>query len=35
MFDLPALDGLEKRPRLKILSLERFGEDLRILARPA
>jgi diaminohydroxyphosphoribosylaminopyrimidine deaminase/5-amino-6-(5-phosphoribosylamino)uracil reductase len=35
MFDLPALDGLEKRPRLRILSLERFGEDLRILARPA
>ena len=35
MFDLPAVDGLEKRPRLKILSLERFGEDLRILARPA
>ena len=35
MFDLPALDGLDKRPRLKILSLERFGEDLRILARPA
>lgn len=35
MFELPAVDGLEKRPRLKILSLERFGEDLRILARPA
>src|SRR5688572_25440844 len=35
MFDLPALEGLDKRPRLKILSLERFGEDLRILARPA
>jgi diaminohydroxyphosphoribosylaminopyrimidine deaminase/5-amino-6-(5-phosphoribosylamino)uracil reductase len=35
MFDLPALEGLEKRPRLKILSLERFGDDLRILARPA
>jgi diaminohydroxyphosphoribosylaminopyrimidine deaminase / 5-amino-6-(5-phosphoribosylamino)uracil reductase len=35
MFDLPAVDGLEKRPRLKILSLERLGEDLRILARPA
>jgi diaminohydroxyphosphoribosylaminopyrimidine deaminase / 5-amino-6-(5-phosphoribosylamino)uracil reductase len=35
MFDLPALDGLEKRARLKILSLERFGEDLRIVARPA
>lgn len=35
MFDLPALEGLEKRPRLKVLSLERFGDDLRILARPA
>ena len=35
MFDLPAVEGLEKRPRLKILSLERFGDDLRILARPA
>jgi len=35
MLDLPAFDSLEKRLRLKILSLERVGEDLRILARPA
>jgi diaminohydroxyphosphoribosylaminopyrimidine deaminase/5-amino-6-(5-phosphoribosylamino)uracil reductase len=35
MLDLPAFDSLERRLRLKILSLERLGEDLRILARPA
>ena len=35
MLDLPAVDALGKRLRLKILSLERFGEDLRIVARPA
>ena len=35
MLDLPAVDALEKRLSLKILSLERFGEDLRIVARPA
>jgi diaminohydroxyphosphoribosylaminopyrimidine deaminase / 5-amino-6-(5-phosphoribosylamino)uracil reductase len=35
MFDLPPFSELEKRPRLKILGLERFGDDLRILARPA
>jgi diaminohydroxyphosphoribosylaminopyrimidine deaminase/5-amino-6-(5-phosphoribosylamino)uracil reductase len=35
MLDLPAFDSLETKLRLKILSLERFGEDLRILARPA
>jgi diaminohydroxyphosphoribosylaminopyrimidine deaminase/5-amino-6-(5-phosphoribosylamino)uracil reductase len=35
MLDIPAVDSLEKRLRLKILSLERLGEDLRILARPA
>jgi diaminohydroxyphosphoribosylaminopyrimidine deaminase/5-amino-6-(5-phosphoribosylamino)uracil reductase len=35
MLDLPAFDSLEKRLRLKILSAERLGEDLRILARPA
>lgn len=34
MVDLPPV-GLEKRPRLKTLSVERFGDDLRILARPA
>jgi diaminohydroxyphosphoribosylaminopyrimidine deaminase/5-amino-6-(5-phosphoribosylamino)uracil reductase len=35
MLDLPAVDALEKKLSLKILSLERFGEDLRIVARPA
>jgi diaminohydroxyphosphoribosylaminopyrimidine deaminase/5-amino-6-(5-phosphoribosylamino)uracil reductase len=35
MLDLPAVDALGKRLRSKILSLERFGEDLRIVARPA
>jgi diaminohydroxyphosphoribosylaminopyrimidine deaminase/5-amino-6-(5-phosphoribosylamino)uracil reductase len=35
MLDLPAFESLEERPRLKILSLDRFGDDLRILARPA
>lgn len=34
MLDLPAVDALEKKLSLKILSLERFGEDLRIVARP-
>jgi diaminohydroxyphosphoribosylaminopyrimidine deaminase / 5-amino-6-(5-phosphoribosylamino)uracil reductase len=35
MFDLPAVKRLEEKRRLKILSLDRCGEDLRILARPA
>ena len=35
MFDLPAFESLERRVALKILSLERLGTDLRILARPA
>jgi diaminohydroxyphosphoribosylaminopyrimidine deaminase / 5-amino-6-(5-phosphoribosylamino)uracil reductase len=35
MMDLAPFAGLEKRPRLTILRLDRFGEDLRILARPA
>ena len=35
MLDLPAFAALENRLRLRVLSLERFGEDLRILARPA
>jgi len=35
MLDLPPFSELEKRPRLKILGLERFGDDLRVLARPA
>jgi diaminohydroxyphosphoribosylaminopyrimidine deaminase/5-amino-6-(5-phosphoribosylamino)uracil reductase len=35
MLDLPSCEGLEKRLRLRILSLERLGEDLRVIARPA
>jgi len=35
MFDLPAFGSLDERLKLRILSLERLGEDLRILARPA
>jgi diaminohydroxyphosphoribosylaminopyrimidine deaminase/5-amino-6-(5-phosphoribosylamino)uracil reductase len=35
MLDLPAFASLEKRLKLSIVSLERLGEDLRILARPA
>jgi diaminohydroxyphosphoribosylaminopyrimidine deaminase/5-amino-6-(5-phosphoribosylamino)uracil reductase len=35
MVDLPAFESLQGRPALKILSLDRVGEDLRILARPA
>ena len=35
MLDLPAFESLEKRPRLKLLSTERVGDDLRLLARPA
>ena len=35
MLDLPAFESLETRPKLKVLSLDRVGEDLRILARPA
>jgi len=35
MLDLPAFDSLEKKLKLRVLSLDRFGEDLRILARPA
>ncbi|HVJ10165.1 MAG TPA: RibD family protein, partial [Burkholderiales bacterium] len=34
MFDLPAFGSLDARIKLKVLSLERLGEDLRILARP-
>ena len=33
MVDLPGFDDLEKRPKLKIHSLERIGDDIRILAR--
>jgi diaminohydroxyphosphoribosylaminopyrimidine deaminase/5-amino-6-(5-phosphoribosylamino)uracil reductase len=35
MLDLPGFESLEKRPRLRILSVERLDEDLRIVARPA
>jgi len=35
MVDLAPFSELEQRPRLKILALDRFGDDLRILARPA
>ena len=31
--DLPATDGLDNRPKLKIQSLDRIGDDIRILAR--
>jgi hypothetical protein len=35
MLDLPAVRGLEERPRLRLVSVERLGDDLRIVARPA
>jgi len=35
MVDLAPFRELEQRPRLNILALDRFGDDLRILARPA
>jgi diaminohydroxyphosphoribosylaminopyrimidine deaminase/5-amino-6-(5-phosphoribosylamino)uracil reductase len=35
MLDLPAFDALEKRVKLEVLSLDRLGDDVRILARPA
>jgi diaminohydroxyphosphoribosylaminopyrimidine deaminase / 5-amino-6-(5-phosphoribosylamino)uracil reductase len=35
MLDLPAFSRLEERPRLSVVSVDRVGEDLRILARPA
>jgi diaminohydroxyphosphoribosylaminopyrimidine deaminase/5-amino-6-(5-phosphoribosylamino)uracil reductase len=35
MVDLPAVAALRDRRSLKILSVDRLGEDLRILARPA
>jgi diaminohydroxyphosphoribosylaminopyrimidine deaminase/5-amino-6-(5-phosphoribosylamino)uracil reductase len=34
MLDLPAFGSLDARIKLNVLSLERLGEDLRILARP-
>ena len=33
MVDLPGFDKLDMRPKLKIQSLERIGDDIRILAR--
>jgi diaminohydroxyphosphoribosylaminopyrimidine deaminase/5-amino-6-(5-phosphoribosylamino)uracil reductase len=35
MFDLPPSASLQERLSLKIVSVERVGEDLRLLARPA
>ena len=35
MVDLPAIASLENRISLRTLSVDRFGNDLRILARPA
>jgi diaminohydroxyphosphoribosylaminopyrimidine deaminase/5-amino-6-(5-phosphoribosylamino)uracil reductase len=35
MLDLPGFETLDQRPRLELRSLDRVGEDLRILARPA
>jgi diaminohydroxyphosphoribosylaminopyrimidine deaminase/5-amino-6-(5-phosphoribosylamino)uracil reductase len=35
MLDLPAFASLEQRLKLKLVSVERLGEDLRLLARPA
>jgi len=35
MLDLPAVGALEERLKLELVSLDRLGEDLRILARPA
>src|SRR3954466_7434947 len=35
MVDLPALASLDQRPRMTIVSIERLGEDVRLVARPA
>ena len=35
MLDLPAFTSLDARLRLRMLSVERLGDDLRLLARPA
>ena len=35
MLDLPAARALDERLKLKLVSLDRLGDDLRILARPA
>jgi diaminohydroxyphosphoribosylaminopyrimidine deaminase/5-amino-6-(5-phosphoribosylamino)uracil reductase len=34
MLDLPAFHSLDRRPRLALRSVERIGEDLRIVGRP-
>ncbi len=35
MLDLPAVSALEDRRRLRLVSLEQLGEDVRLVARPA
>jgi diaminohydroxyphosphoribosylaminopyrimidine deaminase/5-amino-6-(5-phosphoribosylamino)uracil reductase len=35
MFDLPAFASLQQRIPLKVLSVDRIGDDLRLVARPA
>jgi diaminohydroxyphosphoribosylaminopyrimidine deaminase/5-amino-6-(5-phosphoribosylamino)uracil reductase len=35
MLDLPAVNALTDRVRLKLLAVDRLGDDLRIVARPA
>jgi diaminohydroxyphosphoribosylaminopyrimidine deaminase/5-amino-6-(5-phosphoribosylamino)uracil reductase len=35
MVDLPAVGELSERLALKLVSVERLGDDLRIVARPA
>ena len=35
MLDLPAFGSLEERLKLRVVSLDRCGNDLRVLARPA
>ena len=35
MFDLPAFSSLQERISLSVVSVERVGDDLRLVARPA
>jgi diaminohydroxyphosphoribosylaminopyrimidine deaminase/5-amino-6-(5-phosphoribosylamino)uracil reductase len=35
MLDLPGFADLQERIALRVLSLDRLGEDLRLVARPA
>jgi hypothetical protein len=35
MLDLATPDALDKRTRLRVHSLDRIGDDLRLLLRPA